>query len=175
MDQEPAAQIEILPATLEQEPILANLLELYVHDFSEFVSLEFGPDGRFGYPDLPLYWSHPDRFPFLIYADGKLAGLAFVKRESASAATGAIWDLAEFFILRAHRRRGIGLIAALQIWGRFSGRWQVRVMQSNRPACAFWQKAIQTFTGAVIDPVIIKTQGRNWNVFLFQSTPPDQK
>ena len=39
--------IEIIPAALEQKAILANLLELYMYDFCEFVDLEIGPDGRF--------------------------------------------------------------------------------------------------------------------------------
>ena len=72
--------MEVVAATPEQEPILANLLELYVHDFSEFLDLDIGEDGRFGYPSLSLYWSEPGRHPFLIRADGKLAGLALVKR-----------------------------------------------------------------------------------------------
>ena len=47
--------------------LLANLLELYVHDLSEvFPRIEMGADGRFGYDPLPLYWSEPERrFPFL--------------------------------------------------------------------------------------------------------------
>jgi hypothetical protein len=32
----PLPQIEVIAAASNQEPILANLLELYVHDFSEF-------------------------------------------------------------------------------------------------------------------------------------------
>ena len=35
---------EILPATKEEMPIVANLFELYAHDFSEFYSVEPGPD-----------------------------------------------------------------------------------------------------------------------------------
>ena len=75
-------RVEVVAATPEQEPILANLLELYVHDFSEFLDLDIGEDGRFGYPSLPLYWSEPGRHPFLIRMDGKLAGLALVKKGS---------------------------------------------------------------------------------------------
>ena len=66
-------RVEVVAATPEQEPILANLLELYVHDFSEFLDLDIGEDGRFGYPSLPLYWSEPDRHPFLIRT-GRQAG-----------------------------------------------------------------------------------------------------
>jgi hypothetical protein len=74
--------IEVDPALREHATILANLLELYAHDFSEFHSLDLGPDGRFGYKSLSLYWSEPNRHPFLIRVGGKLAGLALVKRGS---------------------------------------------------------------------------------------------
>ncbi len=40
--------IQVIPATADQAPILANLLELYAHDFSEFHDLDIGEDGRFG-------------------------------------------------------------------------------------------------------------------------------
>jgi hypothetical protein len=35
----PSAHVEVIPAAREQEAILANLLELYAHDFSEFHGL----------------------------------------------------------------------------------------------------------------------------------------
>ena len=69
-----SAHIEVIPAAPEQERTVANLLELYAHDFSEFHDLEIGADGRFSYPSLPLYWSEPGRYPFLVKMDGKLAG-----------------------------------------------------------------------------------------------------
>src|SRR4051812_49189858 len=34
------AQLEIVPASLEQRPVLANLFQLYAHDFSEFHDVE---------------------------------------------------------------------------------------------------------------------------------------
>ena len=52
---QPSVQIAVIPATSEQRPILANLLELYAHDFSEFYDLELGADGRFGYKHLTEY------------------------------------------------------------------------------------------------------------------------
>ena len=67
---------------MEQAPILANLLELYAHDFSELISLEPGPDGRFGYDKLLLYWTEAGRHPLLIAVDGRWASFALVKRGS---------------------------------------------------------------------------------------------
>jgi hypothetical protein len=93
-------QVDLIPAKPDQEPILANLLELYLHDFSEFHHLEIGPDGRFGYPNLHLYWNNPDRHAFLIQVNGKLAGFALIKKEPDTPSGQSAWDMAEFFILR---------------------------------------------------------------------------
>src|SRR5271170_3471900 len=161
--------VEVLAATREQEPILANLLELYVHDFSQFLDLHMGEDGRFGYPSLPLYWSEPGRYPFLIRMDGKLAGLALVKKGSEGSGRDAVWDMAEFFVLRGRRGRGVGSLAAYDVWRRLPGPWEVRVMQRNVPARHFWAQAISTFAGEVIQPVRIEKNGEPWDLFSFQS------
>jgi predicted acetyltransferase len=56
--------------------VLSNLYQLYIHDFTDFVDKPLGNDGRFDYDPLPPYWSHPDCSPFLVWVDGKLAGIA---------------------------------------------------------------------------------------------------
>ncbi len=167
----PSAHTEVIvvPAAPEQEPILANLLQLYAHDFSEFHEVELGPDGRFAYRDLPLYWSEPGRHPFLVELDRKLAGFVLVKRGSELSANEAVWDMAEFFVIRGYRRRGIGTQVAREVWRRFPGRWEVRVMQANLPAYEFWARAILKFTGAVIQPVRVDKNGDCWKVFSFES------
>lgn len=166
----PAPHIEVTPAAAEQEPVLANLLQLYAHEFSEFLDVPLQNDGRFGaYKDLPLYWHDPGRHPFLIWVKGKLAGFALVKNESETSANQRIWDMAEFFVVRAHRRRGIGTQVAYEIWKRFPGPWQVRVMQANVSARRFWEAAIRRFTGKTIRPVLMKKDGEGWYVFSFES------
>ena len=164
-----SAQIEVLPAAPEQAPILDNLIELYAHDFSEFHDLDLGADGRFGYSSLPLYWSEPDRHPFLVRVDGKLAGFALVKRGSEVSGNEAVWDMAEFFVTRGYRRRGIGTQIAHEVWRRFPGAWEVRVMQSNISAYHFWARAISTLTGEAIHPVRVEKGGTSWTLFSFES------
>jgi predicted acetyltransferase len=159
---------ELIPATPDQEPILANLLELYAHDFSEFLDLELGPDGRFDYKDLPLYWRESDRHPFLVRVDSKLAGLVLVKKGLPISGHGPIWDMAEFFVVRGYRKRGIGTEIAQEVWRRFPGVWKVRVMESN-PAVRFWGRAISAFTGEAIRSIRIEKNGKWWHVFSFES------
>ena len=50
--------------------------------------------------------------------------------------------MAEFFVMRKYRRHGIGVIAARDLFARFSGEWQVRQMRANAGATAFWRRAI---------------------------------
>jgi predicted acetyltransferase len=165
----PSAHIEVIPARPEQEPILANLLELYAHDFSEFHDLELESDGRFGYSGLPLYWSEPGRHPFLVWVEGKLAGLILVKRGSEVSGDETAWDVAEFFVLRGYRRRGIGTQIAHEVWRQFPGLWEVRVMESNIVARHFWAHAISMLTGQAVQPVRVEKGGKWWTLFSFES------
>jgi predicted acetyltransferase len=162
-------QIEVVPASPDEEPILANLLELYAHDFSDFYGIELGADGRFGYKSLPLYWSDPDRHPFLVRVDGKLAGFVLVKRGSEVSGTKNVWDMAEFFVVRGYRRRGVGAQIAPEVWKRFPGAWEVRVMPANVSALDFWAHAIARFMGEVIHPVCVEHGGKGWTIFSFES------
>lgn len=159
----------LVAATREQEPILANLLELYSHDFSEFHHIELKPDGRFGYANLPLYWREPGRHPFLVRLNSNIIGFVLVKRGSQISDSDAIWDMAEFFVVRGHRRRGIGTEIAREVWKRFPGIWEVRVMRSNRAACAFWEYAITQFAGKPRRLVHGEETSEPWDVFSFQS------
>jgi predicted acetyltransferase len=164
-----SGHIEVICAGPEQESVLANLLELYAHDFSEFHDLELGADGRFGYSELPLYWNEPGRHPFLVWVEGKLAGLVLVKRGSEVSGDESVWDVAEFFVLRGYRRRGIGTQIAHEVWRRFPGLWEVRVMQSNVSARDFWAHAISILTGEAIHPVRVEKDGKCWMLFSFES------
>jgi predicted acetyltransferase len=165
----PSPEPELVPATAEQQSILANLIELYAHDFSEFHPVALGPDGRFGYPHLPLYWRERGRHPFLVKVHGQLAGFVLVKRGSDFTASATVWDMAEFFVARGYRRRGIGSEIAHQVWRRFPGPWQVRVMESNTAALHFWQRAITSFAGKPVSAIQIEKRGELWHVFTFES------
>ena len=72
--------LKIIQTTIEQKPILANLLELYAYDFSEYCDFDIGENGFYGYEHLAAYWSNENRFPYLIYVGNKLAGSSLVSK-----------------------------------------------------------------------------------------------
>lgn len=157
-------------ATPRDEAVLSNLLELYAHDLSESFALELGPDGRFGYEKLPLYWSEPDRrFPFLIRQGTRLAGFALVTRGSPGSDDPQDFDVAEFFVVRRHRRSGVGRQAAFLLWDRFPFHWIVRVAEGNQRGRRFWESVIREYTDGVFTETLRPGGSQAWRVFSFES------
>ena len=159
-------------ATLADATLLSNLLELYVHDLSAaFPSIEMGPDGRFGYRDLALYWSEPERrFPFLIRSDARVVGFALAKRGSPVTDDPNVFDVAEFFVIRRYRRSGVGRRAAVLLWNRLPGAWIVRVSEGNPGAVPFWSGVIGEFTNGAATEYRRPGNPHPWRVFSFVST-----
>jgi predicted acetyltransferase len=158
-------------ATPSDRLLVSNLLQLYIHDLSAiFRDVELGADGRFSYPALPLYWSEPERrFPFLIRRDGGAAGFVFVTRGSPAVADPDVFDVAEFFIVRRHRRSGIGREAAFLLWSRLPGKWTVRVSMGNPRALAFWSPVVREFSHGTAIQFTRPGKPNEWRVFSFES------
>ena len=163
----PEVSLEI--ANRQDEPVLANLLELYIHDLSEAFAVDIRADGRFGY-NVGRYWNEPDRrYPFLIRANGRLAGFALIQRGSPATDDPADLDIAEFFVLRRHRRSGVGRLAARQLWDRMPGHWVVRVSNGNLPALPFWRAVIEDYTGGAFSEEQRPGSPHSWTVLQLNS------
>ncbi|MET3664043.1 GNAT family N-acetyltransferase [Caulobacter sp. 1776] len=139
-------------ARADEAPIIANLMQFYIHDFSALWfdragEGELEPDGRFAdYPLLETYWSDPSRQPWLFRIGGRPVGFALVN-DVAHSETPVDRAVAEFFVVRKHRRRGVGLAAAHALFGTAWGVWEAAVVRRNREALAFWRHAAATYPG----------------------------
>jgi predicted acetyltransferase len=140
--------ISVIPATPDQKPVIANLIQLYLHDMTEFMPFPVEPDGRFAYDFLDRFW----RFPYLIMAGNEIAGFALV---------------IEFFILKAYRGRGTGRAALAAILARHPGNWHIATPLANTAALAFWHKAVAPLNAATSD---IQFEGNTWRLNAF-ATP----
>jgi len=163
-------EIALDVATPRDAVLLSNLLELYAHDLSEAFALELGTDGRFGYDKLPLYWSEPERrFPFLIRCGTRIVGFALVTRGSPASEDPNAFDVAEFFVVRRHRRSGVGRHAAFLLWNRLGGRWTVRVSEANHRGRSFWASTIAEYTSGRFVETTRPGSPHAWRVFSFDS------
>ena len=137
-------RLSVVAATSKDRLAVSNLLQLYLHDFSEIDDyFEVDQDGRFPSDDFDAYWGDdPSRRVFVFRLDGAFAGFAFVNDWSASG-QDLDYGLAEFFVLRSHRRSGVGWDAANQVFASLPGQWEVAVRAANIPALNFWRTALR--------------------------------
>jgi len=153
----------------DREPV-SNLLQLYLHDFSEIVSdIEVEESGLFPCSDFDEYWGDDASLRvYVLRLDGALAGFAFVNDWSPSG-QGVDFGLAEFFVLRSQRRSGVGWEAANQVFASLPGRWEVAVRATNVPAINFWRTALRDEAIGGLEE--IAGDGERWDgtIFRFES------
>jgi len=149
------ANVEIVAAGRDAQDCLAALFELYAYDFSDILSIDVGDSGRFAVPQLDAYWTDPRCHAFLVRVDSKLAGFALVQERSRLTGDEGVCDMAEFFVMRRFRRRGVGEHVAGWLFDRFPGPWEVRQKTRNVAGTAFWRHAIGAYTGGRFDEVVM--------------------
>jgi predicted acetyltransferase len=139
-------KIDLTIATPAERVVIENMMQFYVHDFSEFWwdrpdAGELEADGRFGAYPLAPYWSEPGHAPLLVRVAGRLAGFVLVNGEGHSGRP-VDRNVAEFFIARKYRRGGHGTAAAHGLFDLWPGQWEAAVARRNVGALAFWRRAI---------------------------------
>lgn len=125
--------------------VIKNLMQFYMYDFSEYIDYDVEDDGFYTpYPDLDDYRNEgAGNFPFIIKKNEKYIGFALVKKHQSFE---KYFSIAEFFIMKKHRRSGIGKAAAKQLFKLYQGDWQVRQRENNIPAQQFWRNVINDYT-----------------------------
>ena len=135
-------QIQLVPTTAEQAPLIANLYQYYAYESSDWEGEDVEADGLFylHQPHLQRYWQEPDWSASLILADGFIAGFLLIER-SELAGLDAL-EFADLFVLKRYRRHGIGRALAEQILGSGDEAWLLRFHPQDELATAFWQAVL---------------------------------
>jgi predicted acetyltransferase len=159
---------DALPA---QAQIIQNLVQLYTHDFSEFLAGtsrgDLHPDGRFDAYPLDQYWSRPEWSPLLIWSKRMLAGFALINDQTHTGGQPANRNVGEFFVLRKYRGQGIGRVAIERVFSRHPGSWEVAVARRNVGAYEFWRKTLKG-TARVSGIREFDSNNEKWNGPIFR-------
>jgi predicted acetyltransferase len=106
--------------------------------------------GEIGYSEsdqLARWFGDTTVNPLVIVRGKDLVGFAMVARGSPAPGRPAVdYRMAEFFIARSFRRRGIGALAVELILNRFAGRWEIVEYLRNPTAVAFWRRVVANYT-----------------------------
>ena len=136
--------VTLRQAELDDREMLRQLLYDYLVEF----------DGRTeSYPYFDAYWQEPERLPFLIDDDGDVAGLCLIRVRNGG------WSIAEFYVVPAHRRSGIGRAAVEAVADRArsagAAYLEAKVHPDNQEALPFW---LATEFAVVDAPSVVVTR-----------------
>ncbi len=126
-------EVRLVRVAEKHKDVLANLVQFYRYDYTEVRDLDLSPHGTYPYRYLDHYFVEAGREAMFILAGERLAGFALMRRLD-----DGCHQVAEFFVLKAHRRHGVGRTAALALFRRFPGRWRLEFDHANAAGAAFW-------------------------------------
>ena len=129
-------KIRLVPIKISDRNVLKEMLYEYQKEMLG------GDPGEYKY--LDSYWQKPDRFSYFIEVVGKVAGFALVNNYDLVINEGK--NIAEFYVKKEFRKKGVGKEAARQVYNLFPGKWENRQITENPYAHTYWLKIISEFT-----------------------------
>lgn len=138
MGQQPSTHLR--PASAATRERLRSLLADCLRELATTTgeALPLDDQGRPVYSHFDAYWHDPERHPFGVWFGSRLAGLCLLRDLG-----GSHWQVAEFYVIPALRRQGVGREAVQQAiaWCRHHGAAQLeaQVHPRNPIALAFWR------------------------------------
>jgi predicted acetyltransferase len=169
-------KVEVEAAGPEHRETLANLFQLYTHDFSDFwTDLSDGDlqeNGRFApYPHLDSYGTLPGREALLIRSDRRLAGFALING-FAHSGLPIDFTVAEYFVARKYRRAGVGQAAAQDLMRARPGQWELAVARRNTGALAFWRRVTASVAIGPVEELDLADHRWNGQILRFRTDWP---
>jgi predicted acetyltransferase len=138
----------------------------YLDDLAPLNTGIFPALGEVGHrePDQLVRWfADPSAQLFIILNEQQPAGFAMVTPGgSLSQAAGprSNYRMAEFFIARPQRRRGVGRSAVRLILDRFDGTWEIIEYLRNPAAVTFWRRVVANYTAGNYEERVVNGEVR---------------
>jgi len=169
-------KVTLVPATLQDYPIMQNMGRFYLYDMSEYLGISekwtLPSDGLYTCIDFKKYWETDNTSPFLVYYEKEVAGFVIVDKKTYS--SNADFNMAQFFILRKFKRHGLGRHVAQTMFSRYPGTWEVMVLPGNEGAYRFWRNIITEHTNSNFQETTCEVphfQYDTRNIFTFYKSP----
>jgi predicted acetyltransferase len=106
------------------------------------------------------WWIRDQCANYILRVDGVPAGFAMIITAGDPLPEGVDYELLAFHITPKYRRKGIGRIAAHQLFDLYKGTWAVFELEDNLPARWFWEQVIGEYTNGNYEMLDGGTQQR---------------
>lgn len=176
-----ARTVTVRVASGSERRLIECLIQLYMYEFVWVeppcsIHMERGDQDCYPpFANLDRYWSNEGFHPLLIHVEERLAGFALINTHSRRGDMVEL-NMAELFIAREHRRRGVATEAVHLILAQYPGRWEVAVAEHNVAAKMFWPRTLAA-TPNVSRLARLEGDSKHWRgpIWSFQTTPLDAR
>jgi predicted acetyltransferase len=162
------ANVNVSEAQEDDKFVLRQLHEFYEYDFSEYLGTDVNAHGTYDCKYLDLYWREPNLHPYLIRVAEKLAGFVLVNDRGDFGPDRRC--LNHFFIITKYRKRGVGLAAAIRIFDKTPGKWEVKQHPDHTGSTIFWRKVVDRYTGGNFKECECEIHGRMYLTQTFETS-----
>jgi predicted acetyltransferase len=152
-------KVKIVPIKIDDRNVLKEMLYEYEKEMLG------GEPSEYKY--LDSYWQKPNRFPFFIEVDEKIAGFVLINDYNLVNKNGK--NIAEFYIRKEFRRNGVGKMTAIKVFDIFKGNWEIRELKDNIEGQFFWRKVIDKYTNGNFKEVFLDNENWQGPVQLFEN------
>ena len=138
----PETTVELIQTGPEDAELIRNLYQYYAYESSDWEQEDVEADGRFYIHDehLARYWHDPQWSANLLLVDGYIAGFLLIEGSELPGIDAL--ELADLFILKRYRRKGIGRAIASQVLCSGEANWLVRFYDQDEVSQAFWRSVL---------------------------------
>lgn len=162
--------IELHAAQRDELETIENLMQFYLHDFSEWLPLKLGGNGFFHIQPLDDYWRNPATCPYLITVDAELAG--FVTVDDKTHLPDAQHNIGYLFIGRRFRGQGVATFVVSTLLSQHPGQWQIFHIDANPSARRFWARVMPGLSGGAFTLNQRLVDGYPCTFYRFQTPQP---
>lgn len=136
--------VQLIEVDKTNEAQLRKMFKVYVSEMGKYLNQDERDKIVNSEDILKKYWKNNPRWPYLLLADGNVAGFCLLRYFPGEPGT---FDIDQYYVSKEFRRRGIGGISLKQLVERHPGRWLIRVLKTNNTAMIFWLNAIKACVG----------------------------
>lgn len=151
---------EIYDAKENEKEIILNLMQLYTYELSFFedetTNFQLLDSGLYAMSKyIELYWKEENRHPYLLKFNGNLAGFVLERFNEENHN-----EIAEFFVINKYRKLGAGTFMAKEMFKRYKGKWEIRILLKNKRAQEFWRKVVKEASDGNYEEHLIRDNSR---------------
>ena len=129
--------------TESKKSVLRNLIKIYCYEWSQYNGIDIDQNGDYAFEhDLDRFFINDNHYAYFIMYKDNIIGFVLVDTD-IDYYKESNYAISEFFVLNKYRKLGIGKQAAIEIFKRHKGKWEIKMHPKNKGSIKFWKIVVE--------------------------------